>query len=591
MTVIVLLDTAALTACLVALAALFPVRTRLKNLSIRSALGVLILLTLIQSVFLLVEWSGLNRQMDQIEDFIGTLIPVWWGFLFYTLIQHIHIRDLRRSEEHMDLVLRGADLGTWDWDVETGDVHFNERWGAMIGYALDELAPSIATWRALLHPDDATSVEATLQAHLDGKTEFYETEYRLRHKSGGWVWVLDKGRVIDRGDDGRPLRACGTHLDITERKKLQAQLARTSRMESVGRLAGGVAHDFNNLLTPIIGYNEMMLEDIDDGNPLHAWMKDMLQAGQRARILVAQLLAFSRRQVLDVKTVDLSGVVTGFESLLRSALPETVDIEIHTSRTPCPVLADTGKLEQVILNLGLNAAQAMPEGGTLSIGTSVIEDGSARAPLVRLSVSDTGTGIEDDVLENIFEPFFTTKEELGTGLGLATTHGIVVQHGGYIQVTSEPGRGTTFEINLPMTDASPDAEPDAAEEGLGPGGTETVLLVEDEPSVRTITQKLMERRGFEVMVAADAEEALSVLAKYEDPIDLLLTDVVMPGLNGRELYERAVADRPGLRVLYMSGYAHDVMGRQNLPEPDVHFIQKPFTIHALTAKVRKVLDL
>lgn len=590
MNVIALLDGITLVACLIAFIALFPRRSRLQDFSIKSALAVLILLTLIQSVFLLMEWSGLNRQLDQVEDFFGALIPVWWALLFHTLIQHIHIRDLRRSEEHMDLALRGADLGTWDWNVETGEVSFNERWAAIIGYTPDELMPSVETWRELLHPDDAPGVEEALAKHLDDETDVYETEHRLKHKSGAWVWVLDKGRVIDRGDDGRPLRVCGTHLDITERKKLQTQLARTSRMESVGRLAGGVAHDFNNLLTPIIGYNELLLEDMDADDPRHALMTDMLEAGQRARVLVSQLLAFSRRQVLDVKTVDVRELLLGFEPLLRSALPETVGIVIHPSRTPCPVLADGGMIEQVILNLAINAAQAMPEGGTLSIGTEIVDEREDASPLVRLTVSDTGMGIEPEMIEHIFEPFFTTKEDLGTGLGLATSHGIVLQHGGRIQVLSEPGRGTTFEIDLPMSDAAPEEIPHAADGTAEPRGSETVLIVEDDPSVRTITRKILERRGFEVLVANRGEEALSLLSSRRGPIDLLLTDVVMPGMNGQELFTRAVSTRPDLRALYMSGYAHDVMGRQGLLESDVHFIQKPFTSHDLTAKIRAVLD-
>jgi CheY-like chemotaxis protein len=370
-------------------------------------------------------------------------------------------------------------------------------------------------------------------------------------------------------------------------------------MESVGRLAGGVAHDLNNLLTPIIGYGEMLQQGLTHDDDRRQSVDEMLRAGHRARDLVRQLLAFSRKQILNVQPVDLGQVLGEFENLLRQTLPESVTLAIVPADGPRPVMADAGQLEQVILNLAVNAAHAMPDGGTLTLASSVVELADepaatgpdlAPGPYVRLVISDTWSGMTPDVVEKIFEPFFSTKGEQGTGLGLAMAYGIVRQHGGGIRVDSEPGRGTTFVIHLPANAAPAQTEDPAPRTVAVSAGSETVLIVEDDEQVGRLARTILERGGFTVLLVHDGAAALEHLATHEGPIDLLLSDVIMPGLNGKELYEQAVQHRPELAVLYMSGYTDSIIADRGILDGAVHFIQKPFSAQDLVARVRDVLD-
>jgi PAS domain S-box-containing protein len=386
--------------------------------------------------------------------------------------------------------------------------------------------------------------------------------------------------------------------DLTEQRRLQEQLVQSQKMEAVGRLAGGIAHDFNNLLTVITSYSDLLLEDLAPTDPKREDVEQVRHAADGAAALTRQLLAFSRQQVLAPRVVNLSAVVQGVEKMLRRVIGEDVDLVTSLDPDVGSVKADVGQLEQVLMNLAVNARDAMPAGGQVMLETANIEydpdyardeaAGPARR-FVMLAVSDTGIGMDEATKARIFEPFFTTKGPgKGTGLGLATVYGIVQQSGGYIWVYSELGRGTTFKIYLPEVDAPPEAAGVAASELQR--GTETVLLVEDSEAVRAVARQVLERQGYTVLEAPRGDVALALAAAHDGPIHLLLTDVVMPGLSGRQVADQLTKLRPDMQVLYASGYTDDAVVRHGVLEAGIAYLQKPFTSATLTRKVRETLD-
>ncbi|HXF96086.1 MAG TPA: ATP-binding protein [Gemmatimonadales bacterium] len=389
-------------------------------------------------------------------------------------------------------------------------------------------------------------------------------------------------------------------LDITERRRAEERLREAQKMEAIGRLAGGVAHDFNNVLTAIFGYVELMFEDLAEHNPARRDLEEIRKAAQRAAGLTRQLLAFSRQQVLDPVVLSVNELVEDIDKMLRRLVGEDVELRVSLARDAGNVRADAVQLQQVLMNLVVNARDAMPTGGKLLIETANAElaqqyaDGDrlvAPGPYVMLAVSDTGVGMDAGIRARIFEPFFTTKERgRGTGLGLSTVYGIVKQSGGYIWVYSEPGRGTTFKVYLPRVDAPAQVPARAAEVGGSPGGSETILLAEDDELLRPLARGLLQKLGYTVLEAKNADQALAMGRDRGGAIDLLVADVVMPGGSGRELATRLAEARPGLKVLYMSGYTDDAIVQHGMLEPGLHFLQKPFTPSVLARKVREVLD-
>jgi nitrogen-specific signal transduction histidine kinase/CheY-like chemotaxis protein len=389
-------------------------------------------------------------------------------------------------------------------------------------------------------------------------------------------------------------------VDITERRQLEQQLRQAQKMEAIGNLAGGVAHDFNNIVTIITGYSDMLLSRIGPEGPMRRELEQIKKAGDRANSLTRQLLAFSRRQMLQPKVLDLNAVVTNLEPMLQRLIGENIELVIELKRELGQVKADPGQVEQVIMNLAINARDAMPQGGKLLLETdnAVLDEVDARRHLpmppgsyVHLAVSDTGHGMDAATQSRIFEPFFTTKEQgKGTGLGLSTVYGIVKQSGGYIWVDSEPGQGTTFKIYLPRVVAPADSVPPDMHWSSLPQGMETVLLVEDEPEVRWLVRDMLRHLGYTVLEARHGIEAQVQSIQHPGPIHLLITDVVMPQMSGREIAERVTSEHPETKVLYMSGYTDDAVVRHGVQAAHMAFLQKPFTPEALALKVREVLD-
>ena len=386
--------------------------------------------------------------------------------------------------------------------------------------------------------------------------------------------------------------------DQTERRRLEDQLRQAQKMEAIGQLAGGVAHDFNNLLMVILGYCETLGLALPDSDPMATQVLEIKKAGARAAQLTQQLLAFSRRQILQPKVIDLNWIIADCDRMLKRLIGANIVLKTKMVSELKPVKADPGQIQQVLLNLVVNARDAMPEGGAINIETSNARLDSTylgmthstlrEGEYVMLSVTDTGTGMDADTLSHLFEPFFTTKGLKGTGLGLATVYGVVQQSGGDILVESEVGRGTTFKVYLPQTEAV--AEDARSEAAADVSGEERVLVVEDEAPVRALVTAMLRRQGYDVLEAASAEEALALEEKDADDIDLVVTDIVMPGLSGTELTQRMKDLRPRVKVLFMSGHTDHVQLRHELHKPGVDFLQKPFTSHSLGRKVREVLD-
>jgi signal transduction histidine kinase len=420
--------------------------------------------------------------------------------------------------------------------------------------------------------------------------------------SAGAADYLVKGEVTPALLERTIRYSMRRHADMRALRESEEGLRQGQRMEAVGRFAGGVAHDFNNMMYAVVGFSALVLDALEPESPLRRYVEEIQRAGERASDMTKQLLAFTRKQVLLLQVVDLNEVVTDVNGLLARLIGEDVELRSDLAPSVHPVEADVGQLEQVIVNLAVNARDAMPTGGTLTIATANREisetDAIARqrdleaGSYVELSVTDTGEGMDDATLRQIFEPFFTTKEEgKGTGLGLATAFGIVKQSGGHIEVESEPGRGTTFTICLPRVKAAPLAlAPSDVPAYIPGGGSETILLVEDEEVVRILEREVLERHGYTVLEATGPEHATELSRTHAGVIDLLLTDVVMPGMSGDKLAEQLLAERPDMKVIFASGYAADMIAQRGLLAPGTAFLPKPLTPASITGKVREVLD-
>ncbi len=643
-------------------------------------------------------------------------------------------KNLKIQKERLGNILEGTNVGTWEWNVQTGETIFNEKWANIIGYSLYEISPvSIETWMKFAHPDDLKKSNELLEKHFKGDLDYYHFESRMKHKDGHWIWVLDRGKVISRDEDGKPLWVFGTHTDITERKraeealreseeryrkaqeigqvgnweynlqttqflgsdeakriygldmnsesftpeevdscmpdlnrvsqalmdliekqkpydvefevttkdtgesrfvhsqailqkddngnplkvsgvihditerkqaeaereKLNEQLQQAQKIESIGHLAGGVAHDFNNMLGIILGRTEMALRKMDADNPSVRDLNEIKTAAERSADLTRQLLAFARKEAIAPEILNLNETVADTLNMLQRLITESIQLSWKPGDDLWSIRMDSTQLDQILTNLCVNARDAIDGIGTITIATRncsiAAEEQKVDFELppgdyVRLSIADDGHGIDQDQLKQVFEPFFTTKElGRGTGLGLPSVYGAIKQNQGFIDVVSEPGKGTTFHIYLPRIAVKSETRQETPTTEIQHGSA-TILLVEDNQMLLDMIKAMLQESGYEVLEALTGAQAIALAKEHPDPIHLLLSDIVMPEMNGKDLRDILLGIRPEMDVIFMSGYTADIITQQGVVEADTHFLQKPISYEELTSKVHEVLD-
>ena len=548
--------------------------------------------------------GDLNQQVEiESQDEIGA-----WAAAFNQMTVRLKetMGAIQKTNEHFQSILRASRAYSIISTNPEGLIQiFNKGAILMLGYEADEVIGKKTP--LMFHDPEEVARRAAELGVRPGFHVFVFNLYQSEQETREWTYIRkDGGRLTVsltvtamRSEAGQLNGYIGIARDITNEKKLEQQLLQSQKMETVGLLAGGIAHDFNNLLTPILGYTDLLLSS--DSPESQTELRQIRQAAERARELTFRLLTFSRKQVIELKTVDLSQIIRHFENILRRTIREDIRINILAPPTLHPIRADAGQIEQILINLSVNAQDAMPGGGILKIEAREVQADATflrshpelkAGPYLLLTVSDTGVGMDEKTLAHVFEPFFTTKEQgKGTGLGLSTVYGIVKQHQGFIFVLSEKNRGCSFEIYLPCNlEEMEIEEPVRFAQTEVKRGVETILLVEDDEMVRSFTCKILKTLGYQVLPTETVQEAIELVKNSQQKIDLLLSDVIMPSMNGKDLYDQLRTIRPNLKVLFMSGYPREVIGRHGVLDPHVHFVQKPFSQPVLAAKLREALD-
>ena len=506
---------------------------------------------------------------------------------------------LRARDDRYRILAATVGDAIYDWDLGKDRVEWNDAVSRLLRYPGDSVGETSQWWVDRIHPDDRGRVMSEVRRVLGARLSTNEVEYRFERGDGSFASVADRS-TITYAVDGRPERVIGAMTDITERRRLADQLRVAQKMEAVGLLAGGIAHDFNNVLTTVIGFADLLKVEVDDRPAALEHATEIASAANRAAELISQLLAFSRRQVLKAEVLDVNQVVRSSTRMLHRLIGAHIRLDLRLEDRLSAVRADQTQLEQVLMNLVVNARDAMPAGGVLTVTTEVVNVPRTpreqrimpRGRYVKVAVTDTGVGMDDSTRVRMFEPFFTTKERgRGTGLGLATVYGIVKQSGCYIWVTSTPGEGTTFDIYLPAVALPAEAarpRPLVAPVDSSAAG-ETILVVEHEPGVRRLAHQVLARAGYRVLEAADGLEAISLAGQYSGPIDLLLTDLVLPGVSGTAVADSLRRARPAVRVLYTSGYSRETHVAGRLADVPHQLLPKPFTRDALLLAARHAL--
>ncbi len=511
---------------------------------------------------------------------------------------------LKLSEQRLKLAMSSGQMGVWDWDITADALTWDDRMYELYGTSKDSFANAVKAWRNALHPDDRDKAVAAVEAVIRGEGDL-DTEFRIVRPDGTVKYVKANGTVI-RDTSGNPLRMIGLNRDITEIKraeeekaKLEQQLRQAQKMEAVGQLAGGIAHDFNNILSAIIGYGYLLQTKMQPADPLRVEVEQILESANRAAEVTHNLLAFSRKQMMNVRPVSITDILKRIEKLLARLIGEDIELSIATEDKEITCMADPGQIEQVLMNLATNARDAMPNGGKLILRAGLTELGEGfiqshgygeRKEYAVISVSDTGVGINQGDMGKIFEPFFTTKETgKGTGLGLAMVYGIIKQHDGYITVDSEPDKGTTFRIYLRTIHTAEEVAAQDTIEPLPAGGGETILLAEDDEKLRKLFQIILSQKDYKVMIAGDGEEAVDMFIRNMENIRLVVMDMIMPKKNGVEAYHEIKKVNPGVKVLFISGYTEDKINREILDDGNVGLMFKPVSPKKILGKVKEML--
>jgi signal transduction histidine kinase/CheY-like chemotaxis protein len=512
--------------------------------------------------------------------------------------------DSPARDDYFAFVTRATNDAVRDWDVKSGALSWPQGLHSLLGYENSSAeCNNIGFWQKNLYPGDRLRVGSSIHDALIGPSDHWTGEYRFRRADGNHINILERALIL-RDANGAAERVIASLMDVTERKQLHDQLCRSQKMEAFGQLAGGVAHDFNNFLTTILGYSDLLLQERHIKGALAEHVTEIRAAAGRASTLTQQLLAFSRRQPLEPQIVEVNSIITNLERSLLRLIGENISVvcHLHHEKEGAHVKVDRNQIAQIILNLAVNARDAMPKGGELTLETAIVDLTTENAPTfhcndfvpgqyVRINVSDTGSGMSEEVKAHLFEPFFTTKDDGRSGLGLATCYGIVHQSGGHLRVESEEGKGTTVQIYLTRVPAPPPPAYKKRGDKKARGGAEAILVLEDDISVRHISVRVLRGLGYEVIEAATGNDARRLLSENGGrKVDLLLTDLVMPQTSGRRFADALRAVHPNIKVLFISGYLEESLQPSERCTPGMFFLPKPFDSEQLAAKVREALD-
>jgi len=543
--------------------------------------------------------TAFNSMASQL---VGSLKEIEYQYEEIKIARDAH----QESETRLRLALEGTTDGIWDWNIDTGQTYLSPRWYTVLGYEPDQFPASIDRWSALVHHEDRSTTEDVFRRAIDSH-EAFAIELRMLAKDGQWRWVLMRGKVVETTADARAVRVAGSLTDISrqkdaelERAELETKYIQAQKMESIGRLAGGVAHDFNNMLAVILGRAELGMMELQPTDPLYQNLHEILTVGKRSAALTRQLLGFARKQTIEPRVLNLNDTIEEMLRLLRRLTGENIDLRWNPDPSLWPVRMDPAQIDQILANLLVNARDAIADVGKVTIEThnTTLDEaycsshpGFLPGDFATLTVSDNGCGMEKKTLASIFEPFFTTKQlGHGTGLGLATVYGIVKQNKGFINAYSEPDMGSSFKLYLPRHHSEAVVTGKPVEPPRTQRGSETILLVEDEESLLETATTMLRELGYNVLPADGPLSAIRLAEEHNAPIHLMMTDVIMPDMNAREL-QRYLSDlQPKMKCLFMSGYTANVIAHQGILDEGLHFINKPFSIQGLAAKLRSILD-